>query len=590
MDIQPNQIVSLKWYQSIRTKLFMAFSALVLFFAIFIYLYFPARLRDQALKGAQYETQSLANFLAFSISPAIDFDDSVSAEETMQAAKQNQDISYVVVTGKSGQRFVGYGDQHGAFEKFATIAGGQISEDGSLWKTNSDVMRQEVPIGKVYVGLSLAKLNEGVLESQRVIALISLTFIVLGLVFVFWIATILTSNLGRILVAVKGVGQGDFSRRAKVNSKDEVGILANSLNDMTERLESNTKALSQREAQFRNLAESMNEGLLQLGEDLHVRYANPRLCWMLGYAESDIIGKHLSQITGQDSLPSFDMEAQTQQMEVQVHTAAEEILWILMSYSFGLEEEGERRSMTVIFTDITHLKKTERDLVYKNRELDTFVYKASHDLKAPLSSLRGLVDIAKEEIKVPEATRYLSLIDRTIAKMDDVLQGLLEVTWIKQGALENQIIYLRDLAQTILRSIENAPGFDTVKIELVIPDHCQVVSDLKLLNSVLQNLMHNAIKYHRESGDDKWVKVIVQETQKVVRITIKDNGPGIPAHLHEKLFDMFFRASTKSQGSGLGLYIVKNSIEKVGGTIQLKSEVGLGSEFIVELPIGSMPT
>ena len=66
--------------------------------------------------------------------------------------------------------------------------------------------------------------------------------------------------------------------------------------------------------------------------------------------------------------------------------------------------------------------------------------------------------------------------------------------------------------------------------------------------------------------------------------SIKDNGPGIPAHLHEKLFDMFFRASNKSQGSGLGLYIVKNSIEKLGGTVTLKSEVGVGTEFLVELP------
>jgi signal transduction histidine kinase len=259
------------------------------------------------------------------------------------------------------------------------------------------------------------------------------------------------------------------------------------------------------------------------------------------------------------------------------------LLWVLLSYSFATDPVGAT-SITAIFTDITVLKKTERDLVYKNRELDTFVYKASHDLKAPLSSLMGLVDIARGELKETSAQQYLSLIERTVQKMDDVLQGLLEVTWIKQGALDPMEIHLQDLVQTILRSIEHAPGYDTVSFQMEIPDRYHVVSDVKMLNSILQNLIFNAVKYHREEGETKWVAIKVVDFPRHARISIQDNGPGIPSSAQERLFDMFYRASNKSKGSGLGLYIVKTSIEKMGGTVVLKSEEGVGTEFVVELP------
>ncbi|MFN8397628.1 MAG: ATP-binding protein [Bacteroidia bacterium] len=576
------------WYRSIRTKLFAAFSALVVAIAAFSYLYFPSQFEQQALTGARDQAQSLADFLAFSLSPAVDFDDSLSAVESMVAARQNQEITWVVVTGKRGQRFVGFGDDEAGRSGYTSAAKGQVSEDKRHWLTWAPIQRQEVEIGKVHLGFSLAKIKEAVSRSQQLIALICLVWIVLGVGFVSWITTLVTRNLSRIMVAVEGVREGDLSVRAEVSTADEVGILARTFNDMAGQLQESTITLQRSEAQFRNLAQSMNEGLLQLSGDLIIRYVNPRLCQMISANEDQLLGKHLSVITGNAPLPEFHEGSETQQQELQITTPNQEARWILMSYSYGVTNAAEQ-SITMIFTDITHLKKTERDLTYKNRELDTFVYKASHDLKAPLSSLRGLVDIAKEEISAPEAGQYLGLIDRTIAKMDDVLMGLLEVTWIKQGAMDPQVIYMRDLVQTILRSIENAPGFHTVRIDLDIPEHCTLVSDLKMLNSVVQNLVHNAIKYHRETGDDKWVRIGISETPKSLRISIRDNGPGIPANVHDKLFDMFFRASTKSKGSGLGLYIVKNSIEKMGGTITLTSEVGVGSEFLVELPKRELP-
>jgi PAS domain S-box-containing protein len=582
---------ALKWYNSVRTRLFVAFSTLVGIIAIFIYLYFPARLRDQALAGIKEQAASFGEFLAFTISPAIDLDDPASGETAMEAVQLNEVVSFVVVRDKNGNLFTSFGDTTKSAQAQEAPEEGMLSVDGNFWLTSTPVLHEKgYEVGRLYVGHSLEKMKEDVRQSQRVIALISFLIFIVGVLVVYWVSSLLTRNLSDIVTVVHRIGAGDFSQRAVVASQDEVGILATSFNSMVTDLGASTLALRKREEQFRSLAESMNEGLLQMEADLTIRYANPRLCLMLGRKEADLVGKHLTVISGDMELPDFQEEGEGRQIELQLRDGNDQLLWILLSYSVAQDHAGAV-SITAIFTDITVLKKTERDLVYKNRELDTFVYKASHDLKAPLSSLSGLVDIAKSDLtEDPSAQQYLTLIQRTVQKMDDVLQGLLEVTWIKQGALDPMEIHVADLVQTILRSIEHAPGYDTVTFQMEIPERYQIVSDIKILNSILQNLIFNAVKYHRDEGDDKWVSITVVDFPKHARIAIRDNGPGIPAAAQDRLFDMFYRASNKSKGSGLGLYIVKTSIEKMGGSVTLTSELGVGTEFVVELPKMALPT
>ncbi len=574
----------LNWYNSIRTRLFVAFSMLVAIIAIFIYLYFPARLRAQALAGTQEQAASFADFLAFTLSPAVYFGDTAESKEPMMAVKLNELVSFVAVYDKSSKLFASYGDVSRTEEAVQAPKGGMLSADGNFWLTATPVIHKEEVIGRLLVGHSLDKMKADVRQSQRLIAIISLITFAFGVGFVFWVSSLLTRNLSNIVTVVDRIGAGDFSQRAVVASKDEVGILALSFNNMVSDLDASTHALRKREEQFRSLAESMNEGLLQMDGDYIIRYANPRLCRMIGKDEATLVGSPFVVISGDNALPDFLQDAgDARQMELQLRDHEDKLLWILLSYSVGTDPSGVV-SITVIFTDITVLKKTERDLVYKNRELDTFVYKASHDLKAPLSSLAGLVDIAKSELPEPAAQQYLTLIDRTVQKMDDVLQGLLEVTWIKQGALDPMEIHVSDLVQTILRSIEHAPGYDSVTFNLDIPERYLVVSDIKMLNSILQNLIFNAVKYHRDEGEAKWVTITVTDFVKHARISIRDNGPGIPVAAQDRLFDMFYRASNKSKGSGLGLYIVKTSIEKMGGTVVLQSTEGVGTDFVIELP------
>ena len=156
----------LKWYNSIRTRLFLAFSLLVAIIAIFIYLYFPARLRAQALAGTQEQAASFAEFLAFTLSPAVYFGDTAESKEPMMAVKLNELVSFVAVYDKAGMRFASYGDVSRTGEAVGVPNGGMLSADGNFWLTATPVMHKDEEIGRLYVGHSLDKMKADVLASK----------------------------------------------------------------------------------------------------------------------------------------------------------------------------------------------------------------------------------------------------------------------------------------------------------------------------------------------------------------------------------------------------------------------------------------
>ncbi|MEM0996993.1 MAG: ATP-binding protein [Bacteroidota bacterium] len=576
-----------KWYLTIRGKSFLTFSLLVAFFSVFILIYLPARLRSQALNSIEEKVETLGEFMAFNLSPTLVFEDPETAEEALEGAHQNPNFVYAIVLDQAGQQFAGFGKEKAEEQHYATAAPG-LSADRQHYLLDVPITHDGREIGRLYLAHSLSEMKKAIAVSQAWIAVISVIFLVLGILFVFLVTQVLTRNLRNIVSVIRQTGDGDFTQRAAVASRDETGILADRFNQMLQNLENFTTALRSSELQYRSLAENMTEGLVQIGPGMKITYANPRFCKMFAYTESEVLNRSIYDIIGLSAEKAaanqlFEPEEE-EQVEIRLVDREGKDRWVLVSSTID-DTEGQGKRITAIFTDITRLKQTESDLRYKNRELDTFVYKASHDLKAPLSSLRGLTDIAKGEANEGDSVgTYLDLIMTTIDKMDQVLLGLLEVTWIKQGSLEYVEMELETLVELVLGAISHAPGYESVKFTLEIPVGFVVKTDMKLMNSILQNLIFNAVKYHREEGDDKWVKISASRSARTTFIAVEDNGPGIPVEARDRLFDMFFRASLKSKGSGLGLYIVRNSVEKMGGMVRLKSQVGVGTEFIVEIP------
>jgi PAS domain S-box-containing protein len=238
--------------------------------------------------------------------------------------------------------------------------------------------------------------------------------------------------------------------------------------------------------------------------------------------------------------------------------------------------------------DQTDLKNSEEKLRNKIKELDTFIYKASHDLKGPLSSMAGLLNLAKMEFQDKEVNLYFDKLEQCNHKLDVILQDLYEIAHITQGHSTMKPIDLNKLITDIISSLRNLPKCNTIHFENEIPPELQLISDEKLLRGILQNLIHNSIKYRRELSDS-YIRIKAHQDINSVFIEVADNGIGIQEELKNKVFDMFFRGHYTSTGSGLGLYIAKNAAEKLNGHIELSSTYGKHTTFCLSLPKADVP-
>ncbi|NOS56288.1 MAG: tetratricopeptide repeat-containing sensor histidine kinase [Cyclobacteriaceae bacterium] len=219
----------------------------------------------------------------------------------------------------------------------------------------------------------------------------------------------------------------------------------------------------------------------------------------------------------------------------------------------------------------------------KNAELDSFFYRVSHDLKEPISSLLGLYYVAKMDVKDESTMRLFDMYHSQTLRMNDIVMGLINLTEIKNTEKLKSRIDFGKLVDECANSCRYLPNFNNVSIQKEI-EVFDFNSEWAIINTILQNLIENAIKYSRNDCESFLRVTIKKETDSVIMI-VQDNGQGIPIDHHEKIFNMFYRATDRQQGSGLGLYILKRAVERLNGTIVLSSTPNIGSTFQVNLPL-----
>ncbi|HXC03871.1 MAG TPA: PAS domain-containing sensor histidine kinase [Bacteroidia bacterium] len=346
-----------------------------------------------------------------------------------------------------------------------------------------------------------------------------------------------------------------------------------------------------REELFRNLIESSSDIITLLNGDLYVSYSSPSVERILGYEPEELNNRPIYEIIHPDDLPAVVLtlsNAASTLGEVyseKYRSRHKDGTWRYMEATGKALLSKETKGLVYIINsrDISEAVQTERLLQYKVNELNTFMYKATHDLRAPLSSLLGLIALAKQETNPESLQHYFGMIDESTRKMDKILVDLVDITKIAQGIPEISEVDLPTLVKDIVSSLENTPGYREIvfsaRLQLTRPFY----SDPKLLHSILQNLLDNSAKY-RSGGHQNYVDVEAEETANAIKLYITDNGLGIAERYQQKVFNMFYRATLQSNGTGLGLYIVKNAIEKLGGTVELESREGVGTRVTLTLP------
>lgn len=242
-------------------------------------------------------------------------------------------------------------------------------------------------------------------------------------------------------------------------------------------------------------------------------------------------------------------------------------------------EEGYKYYVT---SSMLNVKNDELQKAYE--ELDKFAYSVTHDIRGPILSSLGAIEIARNSDDISEIREILEMMEKSLTRMDVLIRNMHEYYNLKRGELQIKEIDFAGLIEEVkdlyeIGSSVNGTRFD-VHLDLKMPFR----SDEVTLKIILNNLLSNAFKYQRKGNHTKFVSLNITVNEGKAKIIVRDNGIGIDDAYINDIFNIFFRATTENAGSGFGLYNVKDALRKLNGNIQVNSKPGEGSEFIIEIP------
>jgi len=358
--------------------------------------------------------------------------------------------------------------------------------------------------------------------------------------------------------------------------------------DITEQTIAQEK-IKKTELLFSELFNSSPMAIVLLDSNGNVDRVNSGFEQMFGFTISELKGKSLN-----DFIVPPTLEAEGNDLNsvisgnkvVRLETTRmrrDDVQLSVIVYGVPVHFEDKTIGIFGVYVDITAQKMIEEELKVRNTELDNFVYKVSHDLRAPLSSVLGLVNLAQHPNNHDDPKAYLRIIGERVNQLDNFISDVLSHSKNLKLEIKNGIIHFDKIIDQVFRSLSYMEGADQVKKEIHLAG-TEFYSDPWRIEEIFRNLVSNAIKYRNVDNPTHEIdiNITIDETEAV--ITFKDNGIGIRKQDLGRVFEMFYRASDQAGGSGLGLYIVKNAVEKLGGKVAVGSEPGQYTIFEIVLP------
>ncbi|CAA9194766.1 sensor histidine kinase [Flavobacterium collinsii] len=229
------------------------------------------------------------------------------------------------------------------------------------------------------------------------------------------------------------------------------------------------------------------------------------------------------------------------------------------------------------------IEEKNENLILVNHELDRFVYSASHDLRSPITSLKGLIEITQLEDDIHQIRDYLTLMHKSLTKQDQFIVDIIDYSKNKRKQVVIEPVSLKELFDEIISQLMHIENANKIKFkkELLVDI---IQSDDLRLRIIISNLLSNAIKYADVNKPEMFISIKTYTDEGCDKIEITDNGIGIKDEFKDSIFEMYF-GTNKNKGSGLGLYIAKEAVENIKGSISVFSENTVGSKFIVAIPI-----
>ncbi len=389
--------------------------------------------------------------------------------------------------------------------------------------------------------------------------------------------------------AASAYAKGDLDHRFQISRPQEMALLAETMNGMAEQLTSRIRAISSQRNQLEAMLSGMVEGVILVGGDGRIRTINEAACELFSVSEAEAVGQPVLAALRNSELYDFYQSAMTSdgatEGGIQVYHDSNRFL---QAHGTLLTGEGNEKDVLIVLNDITRIKRLETIR-------QEFVANVSHELKTPITSILGFVETLQDgAIEEPyEARTFLDIIANHTRRLNTIIDDLLQLARLEQSEeeLPAESVDIRELVGRAVEAYSYAARQKGITIEVELdPLIERLEGNRNLLERALTNLIDNAIKYSPSK-----TRVVVRTESKHAAygrqscaISVTDQGPGIPPIEQARVFERFYRLDkTRSRelgGTGLGLAIVKHVALIHGGTVDLESERGEGSTFIVEIP------
>jgi PAS domain S-box-containing protein len=359
------------------------------------------------------------------------------------------------------------------------------------------------------------------------------------------------------------------------------------------------ETLSWSEQRFKSLVANISDVITLLDIQGKILYQSASIKNVLGYNEEELIGKSVWEFVHPDDLEHV-AEIFKESVRVEGYSV---LIEFRFKSKFGhyiqMEAQGNNqlanpaiKGVVVNSRDITERKAAEEELRAKNvqlektnEEIDRFVYSTSHDLRAPLLSVLGLIEMCEDFYPENEDLHALyGMMKTSIQRSDVIIKSIIDYSRNARLEVAPEILNLQEMAETFIENIkfmEQAKGI-LFLVEGKAP--VDFYSDRTRVFTIINNLLTNAVKYQRPDCKEKKVSFSFNVNEEIAEIRVSDNGEGIPNEKFENVFNMFYRLSNQSVGSGLGLYICKEMVQRLGGSIHLESQLQKGTTFTITLP------
>ena len=220
-------------------------------------------------------------------------------------------------------------------------------------------------------------------------------------------------------------------------------------------------------------------------------------------------------------------------------------------------------------------------LVKTNTELDRFVYSVSHDLRAPLASILGLINVYSISRDEKEKDKMVGLIQGRIMKLDEFIQDILDYSRNARMALNKENVLVEDFLHLQVEGLRYLEGIERIQTKVLAPPSFQVFTDPKRLKIIVNNLLTNSIRYADHQKQNPFITIEAREEKQGWSLRVSDNGVGIKTQFQHRVFEMFYQATQQAEGSGLGLYIVQEAVQLLDGRIELQSNYGEGTVITI---------